>query len=188
MRKALGISIFFIILLIVVGLFVYSYTQLTIRLNDITFHSIDFEPLSWSTLMKLGLNTLSGNWFDVIFDLIREINLNFIFELSNNGLLPVYIPDLYYDLLINNVSVGNGYSKINTTLNPGQTKKIILFQNIQKNNLSPVVDSILLTQGEIDVTVKGTLYFKLLVFDISLPFESSKQISIYDEIKKTIFN
>ena len=183
MRKKVGISVFLVIILIVVGLFAYSYTQLSLHLNDVAFHSIDWELFSWTTLLKLGVNTLSNNWFDAVFGLIHGINLNFTFELSNNGVFPIYIPDLSYDLLINDITVGNGNSKINTTLNPGQTKEIILFQNIQKSSLSPMINSILNSEGVIIVTVRGTLYFKFLGLDIPLMFESSKQISIYDEIK-----
>ena len=42
MNKGAGIGIgIFLILLIVGGLFVYSYTQLSVSLNDVKFHTID---------------------------------------------------------------------------------------------------------------------------------------------------
>jgi len=112
--------VLFVIVAIILGLFAYSYIQLGVNLNDVEFQSIDWEPISWETLLKLGLNTLSGNWFNAAFDLIQGVNLNLVFGLSNNGLLPVYIPDLYYDVLINNISIGSGVSKINTIINPGK--------------------------------------------------------------------
>jgi hypothetical protein len=34
-----------------------------------------------------------------------------------------------------------------------------------------------------DLHVKGIAYFKILGLNIPIPFESSKQISLYDEIK-----
>ena len=186
--KIIGIivAVFLIIIVITGGLLVYSYTQLSINLNDVRFHSIDWESLSWTSLLKLGLNTLSGNWFGAAFDLVQGINLNLIFGISNNGVLPVYIPDLSYDILINNIPVGSGNSNINITIYPGQTKEITSFQNIQKSSLSDVSYSIVSTQGVIDLTVKGTAYFKLFGLSIPIPFESSKQISIYDEIKNKI--
>jgi len=186
--KTVGIIVlvFLITIIILGGLVAYSYTQLSVSLNDIRFHSIDWESLSWTTLLKLGLNTLSGNWFGAAFDLIQGINLNLIFGLSNNGILPVYIPDLSYDISINGVPIGRGNSNVDITINPGQTKEITSFQNIKKSSLYDAGYSIISTQGVIDLKVKGTAYFKLFTLSIPIPFESSKQISIYDEIKKKI--
>ena len=182
---SIGIAIFLIIL-IIGGLFAYSYTQLSISLNDVQFLSIDWASLSWSTLLKLGLNTLSGNWLGAAFGLIDGVNFNLIFGISNNGLLPVYIPDLSYDILINEISIGKGYSDVEITLNPGQTKEITSFQNIQKSSLSPAVASIVNSQGMMDIKVKGTAYFKLFGLSIPVPFESLRQISIYDEIRNKL--
>ena len=66
-----------------------------------------------------------------------------MFGLSNNGILPVYIPDLSYDILINDISIGQGYSDVDITINPGQTKEFTSFQNILKSSLSPAVFSII---------------------------------------------
>lgn len=139
-----------------------------------------------STLLKAGLSTLSGNGFAAAFGLIHEINLNLMFDLSNNGFLPVYIPDFSYQLLVNEISIGDGISNVNITINPGETKEITSLHNIQKSSLSPAINSIVNTQGTIDLKVKGTVYFKLLGFDIPIPFESVKQILIYDEIKNRL--
>ena len=38
--------------------------------------------------------------------------------------------------------VGKGHSNVDITINPGQTKQITSFQNIQKSSLSPAVYSI----------------------------------------------
>lgn len=187
MGKAAVVGIAFLgVILIVGGLFAYSYTQLSVSLNDVRFLSIDWVPITWSTLLNLGLNTLVGDWFGAAFELIDGINLNFIFGLTNNGLLPVYIPDLSYDILINGVSIGRGHSNINTTINPGQTEKIISFQNIRKNSLEPAAFSIISAEGVMNIKVKGTAYFQLFGLSIPIPFESSKQISIYDEIRNKI--
>ena len=187
MNKGAGIGIgIFLILLLVGGLFAYSYTQLSVSLNDVKFHSIDWTSLSWSNLLKLGLNTLTGNWLGAAFDLIDGVNLNLFFGLTNNGFLPVYIPDLSYEILINDISIGRGYSDVEVTINPGQTKEIISFQNIKKSSLSPAVYSIVGANGMMDLKVKGTAYFQLFGMGIPVPFESSKQISIYDEIRNKL--
>lgn len=171
------------IIAIFLGLLAYSYTQIHVSLNDVSFHSIEWAPFSWSTLLKLGLNVLSGNWLGAAFDLVQGINLNLIFGLSNRGILPVHIPDLSYDLFVNRVPMGSGYSTIDVTINPGETKEITALQNFQKSSLSPAIASIVSNEGVIELRVSGTAYFKLLGLSIPVPFESTKQISILDEVK-----
>ena len=174
-------------ILIVVGIFfvllAYSYTQINVSLNDVTFHSIDWASLSWSALLKLGLDALAGNWPDAAFELIQGINLNLIFGLSNNGILPIFIPDIFYDLSINGINVGKGHSTINTTINPGETKEIPILQNFQKDSLTPTIESIVINNGIMTIQISGTAYFELLGLSIPIPFESTKQISIVDEVK-----
>lgn len=180
------ITIVIAIIVIVLGLIAYSYTQIHVSLNDVSLKSIDWESFSWSTLLKLGLNVLTGNWLGTAFDLIQGINLDLTFGLSNNGVLPVYIPDLSYDLWINGVSMGSGRSPINITINPGYTKEIIVSQKFQKDSLMPAIESIVRNDGIIELRVSGTAYFKLLGLNIPVPFESTKQVSIVDEIKNRL--
>ena len=182
---AIGIGIFTLLILIG-GLFYYSYTQLSVELNSASLHSIDWASFSWSTLLKLGLNALSGNWLGAAFDLIDGVNVNLGFALYNGGLLPVYIPDLSYDLKINDIYVGNGFSKVDMTINPGQTKQIYSLQNFQKDNLNPAIYSIVNNGGRMELTVSGTAHFSLFGIAIPIPFESSKQISVYDEIRQRL--
>jgi hypothetical protein len=108
--KAAGIAIviFFLIVSIVGGLLYYSYTQINVELNTVSFHSIDWANMTVSTLMNLGLNAITGDWFGAAINLVDGINLNLFFGLTNNGFLPVYIPDLSYDLLVNDVNIGQG--------------------------------------------------------------------------------
>lgn len=181
-----SVSIFFIIITIFVGLFAYSYSQLYVSLIDVQYASVDLEELSWSAVIRLGLDVLSGNWIDAISDLILGINLNLIFQLSNDGLLPVFVPDFSYDVLINDVSLGSGISHAEFILNPGETIEITTFQNIQKNSVSPILYSLTETEGTVKITVKGNAYFKLLWFSVPIPFESSKEVSIYDEINNAL--
>ena len=44
--------IFLVIIIIVLGLFAYSYTQLGVSLNNVEFQSIDWEPISWRHTAK----------------------------------------------------------------------------------------------------------------------------------------
>ena len=185
-KIGITIGIFVLIILIIGGLIVYSYTQISVTLTDVSYHSIEWEAFSWSVLLKLGLNVLTSNWLGAAFDMIRGINLDLEFGLYNGGFLPVYIPDLSYNLYINDVYVGKGYSKIEKTISPGQTKKIDVLQNFRKSSLTPAVSNIINNNGVIDLKVKGTAYFKLFVIDIPIPFESTQSISIKDEIRNKL--
>ena len=188
LKKTLIISAVIVIAIIsiIFGLIAYSYNQIHVSLSDISSVEIQLETLSLSNLISLGLDLLSGNWMAAALDVIAGINLGLIFELSNNGLLPVYIPELSYDLSINGIPIGQGYSEVNTTINPGETKEILILQNFQKENFSPAMDSIIKTEGVIDIGVSGTAYFELLGQSIPIPFESNRQVSLVDEIQNQL--
>ena len=176
------LSLVIVIIIIVVGLLAYSYTRIHVSLNNVKFDSIDWTPISLEMFLKLGLGVLASNWLETAFEWVQGINLNLMFSLSNFGLIPIYIPDLSYDLVINDISLGSGYGKIDTVIYPGETKEISILQNFQKNNLTPAVKSIISSGGVIKLHVGGTAYFKLLDMNIPIPFESTKQISLLDEI------
>jgi LEA14-like dessication related protein len=171
---------------IVFGLFAYSYTQIHVSLSEISSVGIELENLSWSVLITMGFDVLSGNWIAAALDVISGINLGLVFELSNTGLLPIYIPEISYDLAINDIPIGTGYSEINTTINPGETKDILIVQNLQKNSFSPAIESMINTEGVIDIGISGTAYFELLGQSIPIPFESTRNISIVDEIQNQL--
>ena len=180
---AVGILISLVVAGVFFSLVAYSYTQITVNLEGVTLDSIDWAPISVSTLIKIGLDVLSGDWIDSALALIEGINLNFIFQFSNNGILPVHIPNLSYDLSINDVYVGQGNSTINSTINPGETKEIPILQNFQRDSLTPTVKSIVDKNGIMDLHISGIAYFKLLILKIPIPFESTYQISIIDEVE-----
>jgi len=188
LKKTIFIAAVIIIAIFVIifALFAYSYNQIQVSLSDVSSVGIELESLSWDLLLKLGIDILTGNWIEAAVGVIAEINLGLVFELSNNGLLPVYIPELSYDLSLNGFSIGTGYSEINTTINPGESKEIPILQIIQKENLSPAIESIINTDGIVDIGVSGTAYFELWGNSIPIPFESTRQVSIVDEIQKQL--
>ena len=174
------------ITLIVFGLIWYSYTQIMVSFSEVSSVNVEIETLSLSSLIKLGLDVLSGNWLAAAIDVIAGINLGLVFELTNNGLLPVYIPEISYDLYINEIFIGAGNSIVDATINPGETKEVQIMQNFQKDSFSPAAESIIDTEGIIDVKINGIAYFELLGFSIPIEFESTKQISIVEEIQNQI--
>ena len=182
----IGIGIFFLIIAIIGGLLYYSYTQINVELNAVSFHSIDWANMTFSTLMNLGVNAITGDWLGAAINLVDGINLNLFFGLTNNGFLPIYIPDLSYDLVVNGFNVGQGYTTVDATIYPGDNKEIPIVQNFQKSGLSPAISSIISNDGVMQIKVKGTAYFKILGLNIPVPFESTEQISIKNEIENKI--
>lgn len=171
---------------IVFGLIAYSYSQIEVSFNDISSVSVELETLTFGTLIKLGLDALSGNWMEAALEIISGINLGLVFGLSNNGLLPIYIPEITYDLSINEIPIGQGQSEINATINPGETTEILIVQNFEKNSIRPAIDSIISSQGIIDVNVSGTAYFEIWGQSIPVQFEESRQVSLVDEIQNQL--
>lgn len=186
--KIAGISIGILLLIIAIvgGLLYYSYTQINVELNEVSFHSIDWANMTFSTLINLGLDVITGDWLGSAINLVDGINLNLFFGLTNNGFLPVYIPDLSYDLVVNGVNMGQGYTTVDATIYPGDNKEIPIVQNFQKSGLTPAISSIISNDGVMEIKVKGTAYFGILGLNIPVPFESTEQISIKNEIENKI--
>lgn len=181
-----GILVAIAIVGIVFGLISYSYTQIQVSFTEVSSVEIELEQLSFSTLVQLGIDLLSGNWLAAALDVIAGINFGLIFELSNNGLLPVYIPEISYELFINEIMIGEGISEVDLMLNPGETKEIPIIQNFKKDSLSPAIDSIIDSEGMVNIGVRGIAYFELFGQQIPIPFESTKQVSIIDEIQSQL--
>ena len=182
----IGLGIVFGIVIVFAGLLFYSYSQISVSLTDISYHSIDWADFSFVTLIKLGLNVLAGEWLNAAFELIEGVNLNLFFGVTNNGILPVYIPDISYDLILNGVNVGKGITPVNDTIYPGKTKEVITLQNFQKTSFEPAVSSIIENEGVLEIHIKGTAHLNILGFEFPIPFESSKKISVYDEIRSRL--
>ena len=182
-RSAIIAGAVFAILALVGGMLAYSYTQISVSLAGVEFHSIDWMDLTSSNVLELGGSLLTGDAVGAALDLVDGVNLNLVLGLDNGGFLPVYIPDVAYDLTVNDVFVGQGTSTIDAIINPGQTKRVTTLQNVGKDSLAPAIGAIIRDGGMMDVRARGDAYFTLLGLEIPVPFESSKQISIIDEIK-----
>ena len=184
MKPAAAIGIMIgIIIAIVIGLIAYSYTQIQISLDNVSFGGFDWAPASLTTLAKLVFNALTGNLIGTVLSLITGVKLNLIFALSNHGIFPVYIPDLSYNLSVNGVNVGQGQSSVDMTISPGETKTLPILQDFTISSLEPAAVSVLDADGMMDIQVSGTAYFKFLGLTIPIPFQSTKQVNVIQEAK-----
>ena len=172
-----------VIIAVVIGLVAYSYTQIQISLQDISFGGFDWAPTSLGTLAKLAFNALTGNLIGIVLSLITGVKLNLLFALSNHGIFPVYIPDISYNLSLNGINVGQGKSSVNMAINPGETKTLPVLQDFQITSLEPVATKVLDSGGIMNIQVNGTAYFKFLGLTIPVPFQSTKQVNIVEEAK-----
>lgn len=179
----IGTGIVVVIIVIIIGLIAYSYTQIQISLDDISFAGFVWN-LSGISILKAGINLLTGNLLGTILSVITGIKLNLIFGLANHGIFPVYIPDLTYDLSVNDIKLGQGHSNVDLTINPGDTKQLPILENFQFSSLEPAAASVMESNGIMNIKISGTAYFKFLGLSIPVPFESIKQVSVMDEVKK----
>lgn len=168
------------------GLFYYSYTQIQVELTGLSLHSIDIMKFTWKNVLSLGLNLISQNWFGAAIDLVDSVNVNLEFGVKNNGLLPVYIPNLNYELYVNDRYFGNGHSTFDATIFPGEYREFPAFQKFKKSGLTESIPSIISSGGNMDITVEGTAYFQIFGLSIPVPFESTRTINIGNEIEKRI--
>lgn len=179
------VAVIIAIIAIVIGLIAYSYTQIQISLENISYQGLDVS-LTGGSIVKTILNGIMGNWLGAALDLVTGVKLGLGFALSNHGLFPIYIPDVSYDLLVNDVKVGQGQSHIDKTINPGETKSIEDTQDIQFSSLKPAAASVIDSGGVINFKVSGTAYFSLFGISVPVPFETTKQVNIVDELKSKL--
>ena len=135
MNKApavIAVGVAFAVAALAIAALAYSYTQVSVSLDGVEFHSIEWD-VSVSNLFAASSGALTGNYLSSVLALIEGINLNLTFELGNGGLLPVYVPNVAYDLAVNGVPVGQAASPMSTTINPGQVERIITMQNVKKD-------------------------------------------------------
>ncbi len=184
MKRAITIAVIVVTMIgIVISLIAYSYTQIQIHLDNVSFGGFDWATASLMTLAKLAFNALTGNLIGTVLSLITGVKLNLIFSLSNHGILPVYIPDLSYNLSVNGVNVGQGQSTVDMTINPGETKNLPVLQDFQISSLEPAATSVLEAGGIMNIQVSGTAHFKFLGLTIPVPFQSTKQVNVVEEAK-----
>lgn len=188
MKTAAIIAIIIIAVVgITLGLIAYSYTQIQISLESVSYQGLDFASPSASTILKLAADFITGNWLGFALTLVTGVKLGLVFGLSNHGFFPVYIPDVSYDILVNGVKVGQGQSHIDSTINPGEIRSFKdNIQDIQFGSMEPAIASIVDSGGIANFHVSGTAYFNFLGMTIPVPFQSSRQINVIDEIKNHI--
>lgn len=188
MKKAatIGIIVAVAVSVVVIGLIAYSYTQITLNLESITYQGLDVS-LSSGSLGKAISSGITGNWLEAALDLITGIKLGLGFGLSNHGFFPVFVPDVSYDLFVNDIKIGQGQSRIGLTINPGDSKHVDDFQYIQSSSIKPAASSIIQSGGIINFKVSGTAYFDFMGQTIPVPFEATKQVNIVNELKNKFF-
>jgi hypothetical protein len=182
-KVALGIVIGVGIISAFIALFAYSYSQVHLQLQNISFENIDWAPASGGTAVSFVGNVITGNSLGAALALVDGININLNFAASNAGFLPVEIPTVSYDLLINDVNIGRGQNDLSTVIGPGEVKTLPVLQVIKKASVSPALASIVENGGVLKIKATGTAQFMFLGVPIPVPFESTKEISIMDEVK-----
>lgn len=188
MKPLIVILIVIIVIVgIVIGLIAYSYTQIQFHLENVSYRGLDFVSPSSSTIVKLIADFVTGDWFRLALTLVTGVKLGLVFGLSNHGFFPVYIPDVSYDISVNEVKIGHGQSHISSTINPGETRSFPdNVQDVKFDSVEPVISSIASSGGMANLQISGTAYFNFLGINVPVPFYSSTQINVVNEIKNQI--
>lgn len=173
---------------IVIGLIAYSSAQIQATLEDVSFGGIDTPSNFMQTSKNALQNAIFGNWVGAVTSIFPGFKLNLTFALTNHGIFQVEIPDASYTLSINGVNIGQGQStnRIDVTIDPGQTRKSTVTQDIQFNNLEPAAISTIFTGGVVNIQESGTADFKFLGLTVPVPFYYTKQIPLSHDIKQYI--
>jgi LEA14-like dessication related protein len=176
------------IIAIIIGIIVYSYTQISATLDNVSFAGIDHVSSNnlLSATFKAILQASSGNWVQAITNYITGIKFNLYFGLTNHGIFPVYIPKVSYNLSVNGIYVSQGQSNLDETIKPGETKELPVLADITTSGLEPAAISVLSTSGIVDLQASGTVDFNVLGLTVPVPFQVTKQINLEDEIKKSL--
>ncbi|MEO9320370.1 MAG: hypothetical protein ABI361_06830 [Nitrososphaera sp.] len=171
-------------IIIVISLTYYSYQKVEFAITGISLSNIEFSAGSVGSLLNQGLNALSGNVTGSLESLIQSITVNLSFAISNRGVLPVYIPDFSYDLFINGIKIGEGKGSANLWISPGENKTIDIAQNLQGSSIKSTSESVIKSQGLMNVSANGTAQAQVLGISFPMPFNVSKQISLQNEVSK----
>jgi len=82
--------------------------------------------------------------------------------------------------------MGHGHTPVDPPIYAGDNTAIPIVQHFHKSGVTPVISSIISNDGVMEIKVKGTAYFGILGLNIPVPFESTEQISIKNEIENKI--
>lgn len=168
------LSVFLAVLLVTAVLFGYSYTQITMDVGKVEFTGVTFREPNAATLVSLLSGNVAGTALSLLDSLVLEVDL----EVGNGGLLPVTIPAVEFDFSINDIPAGSGISDSSFTVSPRQLQTIPIQVNVPVAGAQTLLASIVSSAGEVDVGVKGTVKASLLGLPISIPFETTKHVSL----------
>ena len=167
------------------GLVAYSYLNTKVSLQSVSFSGIAWHP-SVTSAVKGVIDVIAGSPANAILDQVDGVNLDAVVQANNQGAIAVQLPTLRYSLSINDVVVKQDWYVINESVAPGEIKEMHVPVTIDKANILAAGESIIRSEGIIDIQLTGTSSYHLLGFSVPVPVHYQKKISLLDEAKKRL--
>ncbi len=154
---------------------VFSYSQTTGRVGDVTFENLVFRTPSAQTILQISAGLVTGNYLAFVLSLVQGVHLAISVELTNNGILPIYVPSQSHDVYVNNILVGSGSSSVSALILPSQSYNLTIDETIFTTiDFGQLALSLVQSNGVATVQIIGRSSF--LVFQI--PFVLSTNVPL----------
>lgn len=177
--KVVGVFLILLILGGVVFAVYSSYKSLQFSITGVSIKNIELKP-GWETIFY----AITGNLLLAALSTVYAIDLDLAVRVSNPSFLPVIIPSFDYRLYGNNVYIGSGRYPERVMVEPSSSRTIHITQKITVSAMPSLLTSIINNQGMLDVKVDGEAHLSPL--PISIPFQSTRSINVYQEVRNKI--
>ncbi|MFQ5941917.1 MAG: hypothetical protein ACE5KA_09505, partial [Nitrososphaerales archaeon] len=119
---------------IIIFAVIYSYQQVHVVNQDVDITDIDFSTTG--TVEGLANFLQTGN-YPALLSSIDKIDLVITADIQNGGFLPATIPNVPYNVYVNNVPVGEGQITELLFIEGGHTEKLLMNHSLPGIVLEP---------------------------------------------------
>ena len=128
----------------------------------------------------IGLSTLMGDGVSLIglVGAVEGVNLIFCIMVKNSGLLPIYIAIFMYELYLNNVYVGYGYTEESVSIVPGEEYILLVFHTVPPKEILEVAESIIESEGTVEIHLVDEAPVSILGVTFTVPVETIHIVNI----------
>ena len=183
------ISIVVSILLLISLVLYYSYTNVEAEVSDFKLGdpaiSISSEKISIAIISALISNEIS---IPLLIDVINGVNLDINMEIKNNGLIPIEIKSVKYQLYINEIDMGFNQLDLQISVPPGASRTLNFYHLIKRESLIEAVASMVESGGSANISIDGEATVSLLGINMTLPFYKKINLNLIEIIRMEILN
>ncbi len=161
-NRIIHYSIFIIFSILSFAPLFYTYENLNLSFGPIYTDdpalSINPDYLVNFEIYKLFLNTTP--YIDLV-NLVNTLNLVLIVNISNSGVMPVYIGGIYYRVYVNGLINLVGQIVIGDVYRPGDSESFRIVIKIPIKNDTEFINQLYFFQGFLHVYINGYVYLRI---------------------------